>query len=267
MRLFVINLKSSVQRKKIMESQLNKLVIPYEIFEAVKGSELSEEEISKYYNPDYFKNRPDYFTPGAAGCSISHYLLYKKIVAEKIDVAVILEDDMIFDKSFAECIEKLSGEIRSDEVILLFYQSYFNIPLAVSTVLPVTNKFNLYQLIASVYLRSTGGYMIKYETAKSLTENLMPFSSFPDDWKSFYDRKIINGIRIVYPYVLTNSYEPTTISPYAKGGGFLRKIVTLLERNKIFPVHNYLKWRRKKYVAKTRKCIITNDLPQDIRKN
>ncbi|MDB5198177.1 MAG: hypothetical protein JWO92_140 [Chitinophagaceae bacterium] len=267
MKYFVINLKSSLQRRKIMEDQLNKLNIPFEIFEAVKGMDLSEKEMAGYYEENYFRNRPGYFTPGAAGCAISHYLLYKKIVDEKIDVAIILEDDMILDKNFAEIADKVSAQIRNDEVILFFYQSYYKIPLAGSTVLPINKNFNLYQVVSAVALRSTGGYMIKYETAKSLLENLKPFSSFPDDWKSFYDRKIINGVRIVYPYVMTNSYEPTTISPYLKGGSLFRKTITFLEKHRIFPVYNFLKWRRKKYISRTRQCIITNEIPTDLRKN
>lgn len=266
MKYFVINLKSSLQRRKIMEDQLTKLRIPFEIFEAVKGTDLSEEEITGYYTPDYYKNRPAYFTPGLAGCTISHYLLYKKIVSEKIDIAIILEDDMILDKNFAAIANKLSTVITNHEAIMFFYQSYINIPLAASTVLPIDNKFNLYQVVSSFGIRSTGGYMITHETAKSLVEKLLPFSAYPDDWKSFYDRRIINGIRVVYPYVMTNSYEPTTISPYLKGGALFKKALSFLERHKIFPVYNFLKWRRKKYTAKTRQCIITNEIPTDLRK-
>lgn len=250
-----------------MEDQLNKLNIPFEIFEAVKGTDLSEKEMAGYYDTEYFNNRPGYFTPGAAGCALSHYFIYKRIVDEKIDVAIILEDDMIPDKSFAGVANKLSGEIRSDEVILFFYQSYFKIALAASTSVRIDDKFNLYQVTSTHGLRSTGGYMIKYEAAKAMAEKLMPFSSFPDDWKSFHDRRILNGIRIVYPYVMTNSYEPTTISPYVKGGSFLRKTLTFLERKKIFPIYHFLKWRRKRYIEKTRQCIITNELPTDLRTN
>lgn len=266
MKYFVINLKSSLQRRKIMGEQLNKLNIPFEIFEAVRGSDLAEEEIAGYYDGDYYNTRPDYFTPGLAGCTISHYLLYKKIVREKIDIAIILEDDMILHENFAATANKLSTIITNNEAILFFYQSYINIPLAASTVLPITNNFNLYQLVSTVGIRSTGGYMITYETAKSLAEKLPPFSSYPDDWKSFYDRKILNGIRVVYPFVMSNSYEPTTISPYLKGGFLFRKTLYLLERHKIFPIYNFLKWRRKQYTTKTRQCIITNEIPTDLRK-
>lgn len=243
---------------------MKKLNIPYEIFEAVKGSDMSEEEIAGYYETEYYRNRPSYLTPGMAGCTISHYMLYKKIAAEKIDIAIILEDDMILDKSFPEVANKLSSLIRNDEVIMFFYQSYYKIRLATGTAVPVTHTFNLYQLVSTYGLRSTGGYMIKYEAAKSLSEKLMPFSAFPDDWKSFYDRKMLNGVRLVYPFVMTNSYEPTTISPFLKGGT-LRKAVTFMEEHKIFPVYHLLKWRRKRYTAKTRQCIITNELPTDLR--
>ena len=43
MRIFVINMKTSVKRRKIMEEQLKNLGLDFEIFEAVRGDSLSEE--------------------------------------------------------------------------------------------------------------------------------------------------------------------------------------------------------------------------------
>jgi glycosyl transferase, family 25 len=266
MNVFVINLKSSVQRRAIMEKQFNKLNIPYEIFEAVKGADVSEQDIAQYYDMDYYNSRPGYFTPGAVGCTLSHYFIYKKMVEEKIPVAVILEDDMILNSQFAELTATVAKQIRHDEVVLLFYQSYEKILLSSPASVALTGKYQLYQVVNTALLRSTGGYMITYEGAKSMLEKSMPFSSFPDDWKSFYDRKILNGVRLVYPYVLTNSYEPTTISPYTKGK-WLLKIKSVVEKYHIFPFHLFLKWRRKKYIEKTRQCVISNDAPVDLRQN
>lgn len=267
MKIFVINLKSSVERRKMMEKQLNKLGLPFEIFDAVMGSALSESEIMAYYDKDYYNARPDYFTPGAIGCTLSHFFIYRKMVEEKIETALILEDDMVLNKNLPGMLNKLSGEIRNDEVIMLFYQSYFAINLYASSATPLMDKYNLYQVSDTTGLRSTGGYIINYEAARSLAENLLPFSSFADDWKSFYDRKMLNGVRVVYPFLLDNTYRATTISPNIKGGIVVKKFVTFAERNKIFPFFQILKWRRKINIARTRQCFIINQSPVDFRKN
>jgi len=234
-----------------MEKQLHKLDLPFTIFEAVQGNALTEDEITSYYDTEYYNNRPSYFTPGAAGCSLSHFFIYKKIVEEKIDVALILEDDMALDKNLPRVLQKLFKEIRYDEIIMLFYQSYFDINLYASSKLPLTEKYNLYQVTDIKGLRSTGGYLIRYETAKKMTENLLPFCGFADDWQSFYNRKIFNGIRLVYPFLLNNTYQATTISPNSKGGNTLKKIMQFVENYKVFPLYQLFKWRRKINIIQT----------------
>jgi len=265
MKIFVINLKTSVQRRQIMEKQLAKLNIPYEFFEAVKGADVPQEDIPKYYNMEYYNARPSYFTPGLMGCTMSHYFLYKKIAEEKVDVAIILEDDMVLNANFEETVLSLSRQIRKDEAIMLFYQSYNEIKLSSATAMPVAKNYTLYQIANIDILRSTGGYMITCETAQAMAQKIRPFASYPDDWRSFYERKMLNGIRAVYPFVLDNSYEPTTISPHTKNAGLLKKVIAFSEANKIFPIYQLLKMRRKKYTASTRRCVIADIMPVDIR--
>jgi len=266
MKIFVVNLKSSVERRKIMEKQLDDLGLPFEILEAVNGKTLGEEEIMKHYDGNYYSRKPDYFTPGMAGCTISHYNLYKKIVEEDIEVALILEDDMQLSKDLPDVLKKLEGEIREDEIIMLFYQSYEAINLSSASAQSATGCYNLMQVINLNRLRSTGAYIVSKKTAKKMAESLLPFCSFPDDWKSFYDRKIINGVRVVYPFLLSNTYEPTTISPNKKGGAFLQNLIMLVEEFKIPPLYQLLKMRRKRNILKSQQCFILNESPVDYRK-
>jgi len=265
MKIFVINLKSSVERRETMVKQLNKLELPYEIFEAVRGSELSEEEILSYYDKTYYRQRPDYYSPGMVGCTLSHFFLYKKMVEENIDVALILEDDMVLNKNLPGMLDLIAMEIRKDEVVMLFYQSYFPIELSASSATYLKDTYSLYQVSGIKGLRSTGGYIITLEAATSLAKNLLPFTSFPDDWKSFYNKKMLNGIRVVYPFLLDNTYQATTISPNLKGGSFIKKLLPFVENNKIFPVYQLLKWRRKINISKSRHCLIKPGPPVDFR--
>ncbi len=267
LKIFVINLKSSIERRKTMERQLHKLGLPFEFFEAVNGAALSEEEIAGYYDMDFYNSRPGYYKRGAMGCMLSHYFLYKKIVEEKIEVALILEDDMVLSKNVSDKLIQLSKNVIDNEAILLFYQSYFPINIARSSAIPVTDHFNLYQLVSLKGIRSTAAYIINLKTAKSMYEGLMPLSTFADDWKTFFDKKLLNGIRIVYPFLLDNTYQNTTINPNEKGGKLVKKSLSFMEKNKIFPIYNLLRWRRMRNTAKSRRCFIVNEPVIDFREN
>lgn len=265
MKIFVINLKSSVRRRKIMERQLTKLALPFEIFEAVQGDVLTEKETKSWYEKDFYNNRPSYHTSGMVGCSLTHYLIYKRIVEEKISQALILEDDMILGKTLPSLLKEISKKTRNDEVIMLFYQSYFSINFYQSSEENVQGKFNLYQVNNLKGLRSTAAYIITHEAAKRMMNGYLPISFFPDDWKNFYDRKLLNGVRLIYPFVLTNAYEPTTVSPNLKGGKFMKFILSMIERFKLFPIYHVLKYRRKINTAKSRQCFLVNESPVDFR--
>ena len=90
----MINLKTSVEKRKNMEMLLNDLNLRYEIFDAVKGSEADEKEYKvnlRWYEP--YNHR--HMTYGEVGCALSHYSLWKKMIDENIDEAIILEDDVV----------------------------------------------------------------------------------------------------------------------------------------------------------------------------
>lgn len=265
MKIFVINLKSSTDRRREMEAQLERLALPYEIFDAVIGSEIKEEEILNYFDHQFYINRPSYYTAGAIGCTLSHYFIYQKIVAEKIELALILEDDMVLKGDLPMILNNLKDEIRDDEVIMLFYQSYFPINLAAQNAKQLDRNYKLYQVIELKGLRSTGGYLINYHCAKSMVKKLLPFDSLPDAWVRFYERNIINGVRVVHPFVLTNSYVPTTISPNNRGDEVVKKFISFCQEYKIFPVYHLLKLRRKKNIAKSQQCFFLNQVPIDFR--
>ncbi|MGN6267673.1 MAG: glycosyltransferase family 25 protein [Ginsengibacter sp.] len=265
MKIFVINMKSSVRRRKIMERQLNRLGLPFEIFEAVQGDALTEQETLSWYEKDFYNNRPSYHTNGMVGCTLTHYLIYKKITEQKIARALILEDDMILGKTFPSLLNEISKKIRNDEVIMLFYQSYFPINLCKSSQQNVQGEFSLYQVNNLKGLRSTAAYIITYEAAKSMMDGYLPISFFPDDWKKFFDKKLLNGVRLIYPFIVTNAYEPTTISPNLKGGKLMKYFLSMVEKLKIFPIYQALKYRRKMNTKKSRQCFLINEPSVDFR--
>jgi len=79
MEIHVINLKEAVDRRKSIESQLQKLQLNYKIFDAVRGLALSEKELNELVDMDEVRKYPNWLTPNMLGCSLSHMGVYKKI--------------------------------------------------------------------------------------------------------------------------------------------------------------------------------------------
>lgn len=103
MNIFVINLKEKTQRRESMREQLEKIGLSYQFIDAVNGKELSDFVLESlvYDYPDC------YLTKGEIGCALSHLTIYKKMVKENIEHALILEDDVIVPKNILNCIQNI----------------------------------------------------------------------------------------------------------------------------------------------------------------
>lgn len=95
-----INLESSTTRREFTKSQIDKIGLHYEIFDAVDGKKIDivEGKWAEYmgerfvYNP-IIKNGRNKLSYGEIGCFLSHILLVRKMLKENHDFFLILEDD------------------------------------------------------------------------------------------------------------------------------------------------------------------------------
>lgn len=171
MRIFVVSLKSEKNRRKIIINQFKKLGVKFEFFDAVdcrggisdKYNDILDMELAA-------KRLGRVMTNGEVGCSLSHHLLYKKIVKEKIKDAIIIEDDAILTPALKDFINMKN---KSDFVMLYHYRAYAN-KLVFSN-----NKTEFYNIPFMPF--STAGYYINNKTAKIILNNNKTVS-YVADW-------------------------------------------------------------------------------------
>ena len=102
-KIFVINLKRRPDRREEVSKMMAGMGIRFEFIEAVDGGEMlpTEEARLNYYLNHFIDERETHgwvASVGQIGCWLSHVELWKKIVEEHIDSALILEDDLSFNK-------------------------------------------------------------------------------------------------------------------------------------------------------------------------
>jgi len=108
-KFFVINLDSKPDRLEDVSKQLHQYGIEFERFSAVMGSELDQSTIEEFY--DAKGNAKKYYkemSVGEIGCYLSHIQLWKRIIEENLDFAVILEDDLTVKPEIANLIDALT---------------------------------------------------------------------------------------------------------------------------------------------------------------
>ena len=95
-KCFIIHLKRADKRKSFVDDIIKNVPIDSEIINAVDGKILSKKDIDnilshkEIYNPKY----PFKINSGEIGCFLSHRKAWKKIVEQKLDAGLILEDDI-----------------------------------------------------------------------------------------------------------------------------------------------------------------------------
>ena len=100
--VFIINLQRDISRRENMIMQLKQHnICDYEFIEAIDGQ---SENLDKYdftVIPNWvepFTNK--IMTKGEIGCALTHYNIWKKMVNEKLENVLILEDDAVFCNNF-----------------------------------------------------------------------------------------------------------------------------------------------------------------------
>jgi glycosyl transferase, family 25 len=103
MKLYVISLKRSVERRDHVRGQLDPLPLEYEFFDALDGSVGHEAFFDRYDERRYLINCGRRATPGEIGCYASHLALWRLCV-ELDQPILILEDDFQLTTQFLDAV-------------------------------------------------------------------------------------------------------------------------------------------------------------------
>lgn len=191
LKIYVISLKNSVERRKSVSQQLEALNLPFTFFDAYLGKDFCE-------NPDYYDVKKAKklihreLKAGEVGCALSHNAVYKEIVKEKLPYALVLEDDIVISKDLPEVIESLLPYLTGSRIITLDRCDVYN----KRTVIPL---FNEYHLATPRYVReggmaNTSGYLITGEAAEKIASVNFPVWCPSDHWYAYHNEVTFNGI-------------------------------------------------------------------------
>lgn len=168
-KVIVISLKHEKQRRLFIQKQLQEIGLDVTFFDAINGS---KENV--FLNPDYNKLKRRLFygkdlTDGELGCFLSHRAVIKKIVLERIEHCLVLEDDALLLQNFSSVLVSLLNCSYSWELIRFLGNPKIE-KLTQRKILKLFGEYYLTRLATS-----PGGayaYLISYDGAKKLAKAL-----------------------------------------------------------------------------------------------
>lgn len=209
MKIFVINLKRSTERRTAIEKQLIELGLDYKIIEAIDGSELSSVDLARDTKQLNYA-----FKCGEIGCALSHIKIYNQMVNEQIKSALILEDDININPCLEDIIHNLHiPSVKPTVILLSRVNKYFKKPIAT-----VTNNYTLHK---TQHATTTHSYVLNIQAAKALIKNLYPVWMVADKWSLFEDMSIVNVFNIIpHPISLSENAQKSTINTNKANNNF-----------------------------------------------
>lgn len=258
MHAYVINLARSRDRRAYITAHLNQIGIDHEIVTGIDGHSLDLSD-QRIIAPEFHTNA--YLTAGSAGCALSHLAVYRKIIEDGLDVALVLEDDVILPADLDDLTDAIGRELSGAEVALVSVDS--REPLKVSTQgaasLP-SSRFLAFP-IDVFQPRSGGAYMITRAACERMIKHNVPIRTPADDWGFFYSEGILDRIRCVLPVPAKKNHNfSSTIGSYKLGSGPLGRLMAAAMRHRI-PVLHQMMARRRSAIYHARDLSVFTDEP------
>jgi len=198
MKVFVINLESSIDRRHRMESLLKHTSLDWEIFPAFDGRKMTDlERDSLYDGSKALKNVGRQMSNGEIGCAISHRNIYHKMLKAGITEAVVLEDDVELERDFESVVSAISA-LQLKNTVLKLEDRCEKVVSSCWGRLSIDKTYSIRKPVEKKYFGAYG-YYLDVEAAKRLLSVDQKITDVSDHW-SFY-KKFVN-MRILTPHVV-----------------------------------------------------------------
>ena len=252
MRAYVINLARSLDRRAHITAELKKTGLDYEIITAVDGRDLDLRD------PAIVDPSLPYIDPslpivdiglaaGTAGAALSHLHAYRKIIADGLDKALVLEDDLLLPADLGSLADAVADQLIGAEVALLSYDSPDPCKMSLEGSIHLSSARVLALPIDIRQPRSAGAYVVTREACERMVKCLLPIRVQADTWWFFYREGLLDRVRCVVPQpVLKSPKFTSTIGSYSLGSGVRGRLAGPLVRHKIPFLHQALCYRRQR---------------------
>lgn len=252
MHAYVINLARSLDRLAHIAAELGKTGLDYEIVTAVDGRDLDLSDPAivdpslPYINPS-LPIVDVGLAAGTAGAALSHLRVYRKIIEDGLDRALVLEDDVVLPADLGSLADAVADQLVGAEVALLSYDSPDPCKVSVAGSVHLPSARVLALPIDIGQPRSAGAYVLTREACERLVKCSPPVRVQADSWSFFYREGLLDRVRCVVPLpVLKDPRFTSTIGSYSLGTGVRGRLTEPLVRRKIPLLHQAISYRRRR---------------------
>lgn len=246
MRAYVINLERSPERRAHIVAELAKCAVDFEFVKAVdhRDLNLSDPHIAELIAPSFLSR--DGFRLGIAAAALSHLGAYRKILADGVDRALVLEDDVNVPEDLAELADAVAEQLSGADVALLNFETEQRCKLSRRGSVGLSSSRQLVLPDNGGVPVSGAAYVITRQACERLAGSALPVRTKPDDWALFSSEGLLDHVRCVVPEpVAKNPDFPSTID-YNSESGLKSWLLGLIERHDVGIARRAVSYRRQR---------------------
>lgn len=189
MKVFLINLKKNADRLLQSKKRLDELGVAFERVEAIYGKDLSPEEKRRSVNKfRWWCAQGRKIREGEIGCALSHYKIYRRMIADKIDYACILEDDNLYEDNFKYVLDNVDKLIDPCKPQVILLSNKVNKTVNVSKTVSQTDV----TIVAAKRDMGAYSYVLTSLAAKNILNANFPMHVPCDYWLRWVRLGLIN---------------------------------------------------------------------------
>lgn len=244
MHAYVINLARSLDRRAHITAELKKTDLDYEIISAVDGRDLDLGDPATV-DPSLLTLTP--FPAGVTGAALSHLSVYRRIVEDGLDEALVLEDDVMLPADLSSLTDAVADKMTGAGLALLSYDSPQPCKMSKEGLIGLPSSRLLALPIDVRQPQSAGAYIITRQACERMIACVLPVRVCADDWWFFYREGALDRVQCVVPQPVLKSPKLTsTVGYYSLGNGVRARLAEPLMRRRIPLLYQALCYRRQR---------------------
>ena len=251
MKTYYIVLERSKERTDHIQNHVNELKLDSVKVSAIDGKYLTQKDTLRECDIEHFLRRWRWPVEGAisaVGCALSHNQAYEKFLETPETSAFIIEDDAVLPTNIKSILNDIAKEIKSDEVILLYYNSLQPVDISKFDSTKLRNvNLGLYFPVDIEQVATTAAYCIGREAAKGVLDSNTTIKVRADEWSWFYLKGAFDSLRLLYPSPVTTKKFKSTIGYSEEKEQLRSRIANFVVKYKLPFVSQYIENRRNLY--------------------
>jgi glycosyl transferase family 25 len=176
-KTYVVNLDKSVERLSRITHQLNELGMTFVRVPAVYGASLSKQERKRdfalFHSMLAMRRK---LLDGEIGCALSHDKIYRRMKSDGIEIALVLEDDVIVSPIIKDVLAMVEEFVDKQKPQVFILSCYDNGRCQKTAIEPIHNA------------TCTDGYVITLPAARAIFDVNYPVVTVADSWHRWEKR-------------------------------------------------------------------------------